>query len=367
MDDIKIKEKDFESFFQVPFNIDLENYISPLKDDLKRMLSDSNPLFKNYGEFTYFTAMKDNKAVGRVTAHIHNKSNEKFDTRTGYFGHFECENDLDTARALMNKAESWLKEKGMKTIKGAFNLTAMQQIGVMTEGFENEPYTDQNYSPSFTQDLLKKLGFDAVFPMRTYEIDVEKVQGIELIKDKHKAIISSGDYTFEKINFFNTKECLKSVMDILNDGFSENPMFVPLTFEEFYFQAKDMMWIIDRHIACIIKHNGDPVGTIMCIPDLNPFLKKISSKMGLKAPYHFIKNKLKRDRAVIIFYSVKKEMHGKGLNAIMLDYVFKNLFKRGYKTCGFTWIAEINKPSVAQADKLLANDMHKLHLFEKEL
>jgi len=367
MSQIKILEKDFESFFQVPFNVDLEHYVSPLKDDLKRMLSNENPLFNKYGEYTYFTAFKNDVAVGRITAHIHHKSNEKFKTKIGYFGHFECENELDTAIALMSKAKEWLKSKGMTSVKGAFNLTAMQQIGVMTDGFDKTPYTDQNYSPSHTKALLEHLGFKAGFPMQTYEIDVEKTKKVKLLKEKHEKILNSGDYTFESINFFNTKKCLKSVLNILNDGFSENPMFVPLTFEEFYFQAKDMMWIIDRHIASIIKYKGEPVGTIMCIPDLNPFLTKIGSKIGLSAPVHFIKNKFKRDRAVIIFYSVNKIFHGKGLNAIMLDSLVKNLSMRGYKTCGLTWIAEENKPSVAQTEKLLAQKMHKLHLYEKEL
>ena len=53
-------EKDFNSFFNVPFNAYGEHspYVSPLKSDFKRILSNQNPLFKDQNTFTYFSAIK---------------------------------------------------------------------------------------------------------------------------------------------------------------------------------------------------------------------------------------------------------------------------------------------------------------------
>ena len=38
-------------------------------------------------------------------------------------------------------------ERGMVEITGNFNLTAMQQAGVVTGGFDNAPFTDMLWSP----------------------------------------------------------------------------------------------------------------------------------------------------------------------------------------------------------------------------
>ena len=72
---IELIERDFESFFKAPFNAygKTTPYVSPMKSDLARFLSSrTNPLFDSEDDFTYFTALENNKPIGRITAHIHN-------------------------------------------------------------------------------------------------------------------------------------------------------------------------------------------------------------------------------------------------------------------------------------------------------
>ena len=59
-DMIEVKEKDFNSFFKAPFNAYGPNslYVSPFKSDLKRFLSNKNPLFKDKNTFTFFLHSK---------------------------------------------------------------------------------------------------------------------------------------------------------------------------------------------------------------------------------------------------------------------------------------------------------------------
>jgi acyl-CoA reductase-like NAD-dependent aldehyde dehydrogenase len=49
----------------------------------------------------------------------------------------------------------------------------------------------------------------------------------------------------------------------------------------------------------------EPVGVVLCIPDLNPFLRGTRSRIGLHTPWHLLKLKLHRRRAAIIFFSVQ--------------------------------------------------------------
>ena len=143
---IELIELDFESFFKAPFNAYGKEtlYVSPMKSDLKRFLSSkTNPLFESDDDFTFFSAHKNNKPVGRITAHIHHTSNKLHNTNLAYFGFFDCIDDMEVATSLLNACENWAKAKGFSQISGNFNLTAMQQIGVLTDGFEIAPFTDQ--------------------------------------------------------------------------------------------------------------------------------------------------------------------------------------------------------------------------------
>ncbi len=368
---MEIRERDFEAFFAAPFVAYLHDspYVSPLKGDLKRFLSHKNPLVSGAGEgaLTYFTAHRDGQVIGRITAHEHGASNRLHGLRRGYFGYFDCVDDGAAATALLEAAENWCRARGLTEIAGNFNLTAMQQIGVVTDGFEHAPYLDQTYSPPHIARLLRENGYTASFPMATMEVRDLQAAPDMAVGPKQRAIIDNPDFTFAPINRRSITQRLEDASIILNASFAENPMFVPVSAEEFHFQAKDMRWVMDKRISAVLHHKGQPAGCIICIPDLNPFLRKIRSRIGLTTPYHFIRHRLTNTRAVVIFAGIMPELQGQGINPVILRHVMMNAKKAGYTDVGNTWIADVNPMSLAQAEKAGSSVMHRLHIFAKPL
>ena len=106
---------------------------------------------------------------------------------------------------------------------------------------------------------------------------------------------------------------------------------------------------------------------IVCIPDLNPFVKATGSKLSWFSPYHYVRFRLRRDRAVIIYYSVKRELHGRGINGAMLHRVVSSAKQAGYRMLGGTWISDENTASLRQAEKGGASALQRLHFFSKSL
>jgi Acetyltransferase (GNAT) family. len=155
---------------------------------------------------------------------------------------------------------------------------------------------------------------------------------------------------------------------VLNDGFANNPMFVPLAAEEMRFQAEDLSHVLDPRITALVHDDRGPVGVVLCIPDLNPMLRAMGSRLGVTAPWHFLRFRLlPRRRAVIIFYSVAARIQGQGLNGAMLHRVTTALRAAGYRSLGLTWIADVNAASLRQVERLGARQLHRLHLFTKAL
>lgn len=368
-DMIEVKEKDFNSFFKAPFNAYGPNslYVSPFKSDLKRFLSNKNPLFKDKNTFTFFSAFKNGTPVGRVVVHVHKKSNEKYKSKTAYFGFFDCIDDLDVAKALFDRVERWARINKFSEIMGNFNLTAMQQIGVTTDGFENVPYMDQVYSPPQISKLLEKLGYNSFFPMTTFEIDLKSIDPEILNKDMKFSSIDDEKIKFEKINKRNFKVHIEHARICLNDGFANNPMFVPVTKDEFYFQSKDMSLIIDNHISTIAYHDNRPIGVSVCLPDLNPFVKANKSRFSLMTPFHLLKLKTQRKRAGLIYTSVIQDYQVKGLGGILMYHTLSAVKSRGYEYLGVTWISDENIPSLRNVEKAGGKPLHKLCLYKKEI
>ena len=372
-DDLILRDDDLDAFFRVPFEVypSSSPYVSPLKSDLERALDvRRNPLFGEIGAGVrrVMTAHRGGRAVGRIVAHVHGASNRVHGERRGCFGFFDCADDLEVARRLLGEAERFARGHGCDVLAGNLNLTAMQQMGVLTDGFDGAPYSDMQYNPPHIPRLLEACGFAATFPVSTFELDLVTLDPSSLLAGPAAERQADPDLHWAELRTRDFGRVLEQVRLVLNDGFARNPMFVPLEPEEMRFQAQDLSHVLDSRITALVHDDLGPVGVVLCIPDLNPMLRGMGSRLSLTAPWHVLKFRLRRRRrAVIIFYSVAARMQGRGLNGAMLHRVITALKKAGYRSLGLTWIADVNGASLRQVERLGARRLHRLHLYTKRI
>src|SRR5262245_43932622 len=368
---IEVRSGERRAAFEVPFNVYPPDspYVSPMWSDFDRFLDPAkNPLAREArGAFELFTAWQDARPVGRIVAAMHEASNRRHGTQRGQFGFFDCADDPAVANALLGAAEAWVRARGAAELVGNFNLTAMQMAGVLTDGFGNAPYTDMMWSPPHIARLLEGAGYTPFFPMTTFETDLTRVDPASLIGPKQAAILADDRYNWRPIRRRDFKAVMEDARIVLNEGFDRNPMFVPVSPEEYVFQAGEMMWVMDPRLSVVVYHDGKPAGVIVCIPDLNPFMRACGSRVSLTAPWHFLKHRLTGDRAVIIYYSVTPGLQGAGLNGAMLSRLVAAAKSAGYRRLGTTWIGDVNQASLRQMQRLGAKPLHRLHLFGKLL
>ena len=367
---IELREGDFDAFFEAPFACYGREVrlASPLKGDLKRSLdADKNPLFRDHARRTWFTAHHDGRIVGRVMAHIHDASNRLHGLRRGYFGQFDCIDDVAMASCLLDAAQGWLRERGCDEIAGSFNLTITQMIGIVTEGFEHPPYTYQDYSPAHIARLLVACGFEPFYAMSTFEVDLQRADPQRLLGPKQRTLLENPDWRFVPITRRGLDKYLRESCAVLHDGFAENAMFVPLTEEEFLFPCAGMTMIIDERLSWMAYEKDQPVGVMLCIPDLNPFLHATGYRMKLSTPWHLLRSRMQRTRAAVIFYSVRRDWHGRGVIGALLHRSVSAMRDAGYRQLGVSWISDGNSASLRQMEKLDATRLHRLQLFRKAL
>mgnify|MGYP002778959023 CR=1 FL=1 len=361
---LTLREGDARAFFDAPFHAypPAIGYVSPMRGDILRMLDPvKNPLWTSDNPFRFWTVHREDGApVGRIIAHMHRQSNQRWGWNRCQFGFFDCADDREAARLLLGAAEGFAREQGTSELVGNFNLTAMQQCGVMTGGFDETAYTDMIVGPPWLPGMLEANGFARYFPMTTFEIDLAGAA-------PPPARLDPARFTFAPIRKSTYPERMEEARLLLNDGFHDNPMFVPLTPEEFQFQAGELSTILDPRLSSVMKRDGVPVGVIIAIPDLNGFLRATRSRIGLTTPWHFLRYRMNRQRAVIIFYSVARAAHGQGIMSAMLAETLVRVRAAGYETVGGTWIADENPASLRQVEKMNGRWLHKLHLFRKAI
>lgn len=360
---LSLREGDAEAFFDAPFHAYPPEigYVSPMRGDILQMLDPlKNPLWQAGNPFRFWTVHRADKPVGRIIAHLHRQSNERFGWRRAQFGFFDCANDREAGRMLLDAAENFAREQGMAELVGNFNLTAMQQCGVVTGGFDETAYTDMMVGPPWVPGLLTANGFVPFFPMTTFEIDLARAVPAATTLDR-------GRYSFAPIQKSSFPERMEEARLLLNDGFNDNPMFVPLTQAEFQFQAGELSTILDPRLSSVLKRDSQPVGVVIAIPDLNGFLKATRSRIGFATLWHYLRYRIRRRRAVIIFYSVARAAQGQGIMTAMLAETLQRARLAGYQTVGVTWIADDNPGSLRQVEKMSGRRLQRLHLFRKDI
>ena len=366
----RLVERDFDAFFRVPFGQygPEEAYVSPFRGDLARILDGTrNPVFEDPELITYFTAHRAGRAVGRITAHVHAASNERHGLRRGSFGFFDCAPDRAAARMLLDAAAEWLAARGCDEIAGNFNLTAMQEMGVVVVGHERAPFTAQHHNPAWIPDLLLENGFEPFFPMTTWRVRLPEVDPERFHGPKQRALSADPRLTVEAIRRRGFRASMEAAWHLLNDSFSANPLFVPLTREEFFAQVDQMLLVFDPRIAFLARLGGQPVGVLACLPDANPLLAATGSRMKASTPIHYLRHRLRRTRASLVFGGVAPQMQDRGLAGLLLHRALESLRAAGYQELGITWISDTNGPSLRQMEKMGAEPWHRLNLFRRSL
>jgi len=143
----------------------------------------------------------------------------------------------------------------------------MQQIAVMTEGFERAPFTDMMWSaPHIARHSSALLCRD--LPMTTFEIRSKRANRSNCSATAARDPGRSG-FRLAADPALRFKDAAGRRPHHPQRRIADNPMFVPPTAAEYLFQAGDMMWIIDKRISTVVYHWRPPAGAIIAIPDLN--------------------------------------------------------------------------------------------------
>jgi len=367
---LELRERDFRSFFEAPehaYGAD-SPFVSVFDEDLKRFLdARKNPLLRRFGALTYFSALRDGRPVGRITAHAHDASNKRHGWNRGSFGYFDCADDPEAAQRLLGAAEQWARARGHDEIWGNFNLTAMAPAGVVTDGYEHPPYSDQLWNPPHIPRLLEAAGYTREFPMTQFEVDLNQMEPDSVLRPEHRKLLSDPALEWGRVRVRGLSKLLPEICDAFNDGFDQNPMFVPLTHQEFQFVARDLTWVIDSRISSVVRERGQVVGILLCIPDLNPLLRTCRSRMGPLTLPRLLLYRRRCRRAVVIIQGVRRRLQNRGLGAVMIHQVLAALKDAGYEQLGITWIADVNVASLRGAVRGGGRPLHRLHLYRKAL
>ncbi len=270
------KLKDFLNVVDTIYKDD-PSYVRPLDQELKDRLSPKKNPFFEHGEGAIFTAFRDGKCVGRVTAQIDRGHLDRYNDDTGFFGFLDTIDDEEVSRELLARAESWLRGKGMKRARGPLSLSINEELGCLIDGFDTPPYLMMPHHRRYQSALIEKAGYAKEKDFFAWHYDVGDLNA--RTKKAHAEIQAMPEVTSRTVSMKDIARDVDIVVDIFNDAWSDNWGFVPSTRNEVRKMAQDFKMILIPEITRITSIDGEPAAVAIALPNLNELIQDLQGKL----------------------------------------------------------------------------------------
>jgi GNAT superfamily N-acetyltransferase len=344
------------------------NWVPPLRMSVKGVLDRKKHPFHRHADVAYFLAERQGTAVGRIAAIVNHRHNEFHSERTGFFGFFEAEHDVEVARALLETAAAWLKERGMERVLGPLSFSTNEEmpVGVLVDGFESRPYVMMAHNPRYYPGLLEAAGLEKVTDLLAYEFTAGETpsrftRGVARLAGEQGITVRSLDMK-------RFREDVATIKSIYNSAWARNWGFVPMTDEEFDHLAKEFRPIVDPDLCLFAEVDGEAVGFSLALPDLNQAFARIrNGRLFPTGLLRFLWHRRRLEGMRVLTLGFRPGYQNAGLGAFLYLRTWETGMARGYRRGECSWILESNQAMRRPLEKVGGQPSRTMRIYGRDL
>ena len=364
-------KSDVRRFIRVPWSIYANDplWVPPLVLERHQHLSPRNPYFQ-HARLKAWVAVRDGQAVGRISTQIDELHQARYGDTTGFFGLLEAIDDEAVFAALFDVAGNWLREQGMRRIRGPFSLSINDESGLLVEGFETPPYIMMSHAPRYYAQRLEELGFEKVKDLLAYVIhptyETPKVVTTLMARANRRIRVRP----LKRSRF---DEELGILQDIFEDAWSENWGFIPFTAEEFAEVGKNLKLLVDEELVQIAEVDGAPGAMMVTFPNVNEAIRDLNGSLfplgWLKLLWRLKVTGVKTGRIALM--GVRKRYQnsllGSALAFSVIEATRPPVIRQGIREVEMSWILEDNKGMRRILETIGARVSKRYRIYEKSV
>jgi GNAT superfamily N-acetyltransferase len=352
-------------------------WVPPLISERVEFLDKERHPFHQHSEVDLFMARRDGKPVGTIAAILNNRHNEFHNERVGFFGLFEVLQDREAAEALLETACDWMRGKGMTAIRGPENFSQNEEVGLLVDGWDGPPVVMMTYNPRYYVDFIEGAGFYKAMDLLAYMLDLAQFgrHGEDLppkLPRVARKIQERGNFTVRKIDMRHFEEEVARFKGIYNSAWEQNWGFVPMTDAEFDHIAAGLKQMLDPDLLWFAEKDGEPIGAMVPLPDLNQPLIKAYPRPGVPEWWTMVKLlwhwKVRRcvDTMRAFAGGVLEPYRGRGVDAVLLVSLAQAALPR-YRRAEISWVLESNMMMRRTAELFGSEAYRTYRIYEKKL
>ena len=352
-------------------------WVPPLISDRVGFLDQERHPFYEHADVQLFMAWRNGRPVGTIAAFVNHRHNEYSRENIAFFGLFEVLKDKKAAQALLGTARDWARARGMSAMRGPANFSTNEEIGLLVDGWDGPPVAMMTYNPRYYVDYIEGAGFHKAMDLFAYYLDLAALGPngenlpTKLVRVVNKVQKRRG-FTVRRIDMRDFDREVMRFKAIYNEAWSENWGFVPMTDAEIDHLAAGLKMILDPSTLLFVEKDGEPVGAMVPLPDLNQALIHAYPRPGVpewwtmaKLLWHW---KVRRRVTTIRGFAggVLKEYRGLGVEGLLIVRVAQAALSR-YEAAELSWILENNMMTRRLCEMLGARVYRTYRVYEKVL
>jgi GNAT superfamily N-acetyltransferase len=372
-------KRDRKAFVDLPFRLyaDDPHWVPPLKSEALGLVTPEKNGWYSHAKVQLFLAERAGRVVGRISAHIDTlaltmPAAQGFGPGVGQWGLMEAE-DEGVFIALLARAEAWLREQGMTRALGPISQSIWEEPGLLIEGYDHPPTIMMGHAKREYRGWIEGAGYTPAKQMMTYELDITQ-EFPTLVKRIIKSGESNPRIRVRQVDKTRFEEEAAIILAILNDAWSDNWGFVPLTPPEIKDVGVKLKPIVFNDLIRIAELDGRPVAFMITLPDLN---EAIAPLKGSLLPFGWAKLLLwlRRPRVRTMrvpLMGVVKELQSSRMASqlafMMIEYIRKaSVDHYGASRGEIGWILDDNQGMRSIAETLDSRINKVYQVYEKTL
>jgi len=346
------------------------SYVRPLDIELKDRLSKKNPFFER-SDGTIFTAFRNDRCIGRITAQVDRGHLDRYQDGAGFFGFFDTIDDLEVARALLDSAADWLREHRLTKMRGPFSLNINEELGCLVEGFDTPPMVMMPHHRHYQGALIERAGLTKLKDFYAWRYGVGDVPA--RATKAHEDVAALPEIRAREVDIDNLDRDVRVVMDIFNDAWSDNWGSVPLSEGELRKLASTFRLILVPQLTRIVDIDGEPSAFAIALPNINEMIGDLGGKLlPLGLPKLLFRLKVAgATTARLALLGIRKKLRNVRKYAGLSTYLYVEMNQAGQrlgiKWGELSWTVEDNAP-VNVGIKFMGGKIYKRYrVYEREI
>ena len=344
-------------------------WVAPLYLERKAFLNPRKNPFFHQAQAQLFLAYQGAEPVGRIAAVINTAHNDYHQEQAGFFGFFDCLPDSNAAAtALLNAAEVWVQERGATFIRGPAHLSSNElAYGLLVEGFDTPPIFDSAYNPPYYADYIEANGYAPCKDLLAYIQDAQFPLSERIERMITRLRARRSNVVIRSINRRDLAAEVLRITQVYNSAWRDNWGFVPITESQAQHMARELKLAIIPDLALIAEIEGEPVGCLVALPDLNVALRHLNGRLTPWGLCKFFYHKRRIDTVRVAMMGVKQHYQRLGIDLLLLDQIWQRAPAKGFWRGELAWILEDNELMKRSIEAIGGVPHKRYRLYQKAL